>query len=129
MPVKYRVVFDDAESPGSKIVTTETDILRDFPQCSSVARDILYDGTFHAIPDIDVISLFFEKMDGVAYSTACSQGKEVHFSLGHVLNSSRNNGAAAEIKGVLVHETVHCWQFNGFGTCPGGLIEGIAGMT
>lgn len=32
----------------------------------------------------------------------------------------------SEIKGVLVHEMVHTMQFNGKGTCPGGLIEGIA---
>jgi hypothetical protein len=28
--------------------------------------------------------------------------------------------------GVLTHEMVHCYQYNAFGTCPGGLIEGIA---
>lgn len=33
---------------------------------------------------------------------------------------------AYEIHGVLVHELVHCFQHNGRGTCPGGLIEGIA---
>lgn len=33
---------------------------------------------------------------------------------------------AYEIKGVLVHELVHCFQYNGKGHCPGGLIEGIA---
>lgn len=33
---------------------------------------------------------------------------------------------AYEIQGVLVHELVHCYQHNGRGTCPGGLIEGIA---
>lgn len=27
---------------------------------------------------------------------------------------------------MLVHELVHCFQHNGRGTCPGGLIEGIA---
>jgi len=31
-----------------------------------------------------------------------------------------------EILGVLVHEVVHCYQYNAKGTCPGGLIEGIA---
>jgi hypothetical protein len=29
--------------------------------------------------------------------------------------------------GVLVHEIVHCYQYDAKGTCPGGLIEGIAG--
>lgn len=33
---------------------------------------------------------------------------------------------AYEIQGVLVHELVHCYQHNGHGTCPSGLIEGIA---
>lgn len=33
---------------------------------------------------------------------------------------------AYEIHGVLVHELVHCYQYNGHGHCPGGLIEGIA---
>lgn len=33
---------------------------------------------------------------------------------------------AFEIEGVLVHELVHCFQHNGRGACPGGLVEGIA---
>lgn len=32
------------------------------------------------------------------------------------------------MKGVLQHELVHCFQNNGKGTCPGGLIEGMAGV-
>jgi hypothetical protein len=28
--------------------------------------------------------------------------------------------------GVVRHEMVHCWQWAAKGTCPGGLIEGIA---
>lgn len=31
-----------------------------------------------------------------------------------------------ELQGVLVHEMVHCWQWNAYGTAPGGLTEGIA---
>lgn len=67
-------------------------------------------------------------MDGVAYTTGSdldSDHKEIHFSLGYI------NGIAAsrkkdEIMGVLTHEMVHCYQYNAFGTCPGGLTEGIA---
>lgn len=33
---------------------------------------------------------------------------------------------AHEIEGVLVHELVHCFQYNGRGACPGGLVEGVA---
>ena len=31
-----------------------------------------------------------------------------------------------EIRGVVLHELVHCFQWDGRGTCPGGLCEGIA---
>ncbi|KAG8721550.1 hypothetical protein FRC08_012215 [Ceratobasidium sp. 394] len=31
-----------------------------------------------------------------------------------------------EIMGVIRHEVVHCFQYNGQGTAPGGLIEGVA---
>ncbi len=34
--------------------------------------------------------------------------------------------ARREITGVLVHELVHCFQHDGGGTCPGGLVEGVA---
>ena len=42
---------------------------------------------------------------------------------------STGNEARArhEIQGVLTHEMVHCFQYNAKETCPGGLIEGIAG--
>lgn len=33
---------------------------------------------------------------------------------------------AYEIRGVLVHELVHCFQHNGRGASPGGLVEGVA---
>lgn len=33
---------------------------------------------------------------------------------------------SAEVRGVLLHEIVHCWQYSGCETAPGGLIEGIA---
>jgi len=31
-----------------------------------------------------------------------------------------------EVLGVIRHEMVHVWQWNGVGSAPGGLIEGIA---
>ena len=64
-------------------------------------------------------------MDGVAYTTGSETTKEIHFSCQHIANSVQR--CANEIRGVLVHEVVHCYQYNGQGTCPSGLIEGIAG--
>lgn len=31
-----------------------------------------------------------------------------------------------ELEGVIVHEMVHCWQWDGRGECNGGLVEGVA---
>ena len=65
-------------------------------------------------------------MRGVAYTTGDHHNKEIHFSLDYIKDSA--NRSRDEILGVLVHEVVHCYQYNAKGTCPGGLIEGIAGM-
>jgi hypothetical protein len=68
-------------------------------------------------------------MDGVAYTTGSeldSDHKEIHMSLGYIDGVRPESRLAAEIDGVLTHELVHCYQWNAKGTCPGGLIEGIA---
>src|SRR5579863_4678082 len=64
-------------------------------------------------------------MDGVAYATGSETAKEVHFACQHIVNSA--DRCADEIRGVIVHEIVHCYQYNHQGVCPSGLIEGIAG--
>ena len=67
-------------------------------------------------------------MGGVAYTTGSDiddDHKEIHFSLDYIKNIASER-QKQEIQGVLVHEMVHCWQWNGLGTSPGGLIEGIA---
>lgn len=67
-------------------------------------------------------------MGGVAYTTGSDlddEHKEIHFSLDYI-NGIPSARQEDEIQGVLVHEMVHCWQWNAMGTAPGGLIEGIA---
>lgn len=66
-------------------------------------------------------------MPGVAHTFGSPTHKEIHFSLDHIRNSESR--ARDEILGVLTHEMVHCYQYNGLGKCPGGLIEGIAGRS
>jgi hypothetical protein len=63
-------------------------------------------------------------MDGIAYTTGSETAKEIHFGCQHIVNGPK---CADDIRGILVHEVVHCFQYNGQGACPGGLIEGIAG--
>lgn len=68
-------------------------------------------------------------MDGVAYTTGSeldSDHKEIHFSLDYIHDNISFSRTAHEIMGVLTHEMVHCYQYDAFGTCPGGLVEGIA---
>ena len=68
-------------------------------------------------------------MGGVAYTKGIeldNDHKEIHFSLSYIAEHISAGRRHDEIAGVLVHEMVHAWQHNAFGTCPGGLIEGIA---
>ena len=80
------------------------------------------------IPACRSVTLFLHAMDGVAYTMGSDldrDHKEMHLSLDHIkgISSARQKD---EIQGVLVHEMVHCWQWNALGSAPGGLIEGIA---
>lgn len=90
-------------------------------------------------PPTRSVTLFLEDMDGVAYTKGMDlddDHKEIHLSMGYVkgirrapTTSGHGGGdiaGAYEIEGVLVHELVHCFQYNGKGRCPGGLVEGIA---
>ncbi|KAI1495882.1 peptidase of plants and bacteria-domain-containing protein [Biscogniauxia marginata] len=69
-------------------------------------------------------------MDGVAYTTGIdldpAQHKEIHLSLRYVAGIAPPSRRAPEIAGVVLHELVHCYQWNGRGAAPGGLIEGVA---
>ena len=73
------------------------------------------------------VTLVLRPMSGVAHTFGSSTHKEIHFSLDHIRNSESR--ARDEILGVLVHEMVHCFQYNGCGRAPGGLIEGVAGRS
>lgn len=100
-------------------------------------------------PPTRSVTLILEDMDGVAYTKGMdldNDHKEIHLSMGYVkgirrapapaepvtatTSTSTTTGGdvagAYEIEGVLVHELVHCFQYNGKGKCPGGLVEGIA---
>lgn len=94
-------------------------------------------------PPTRSVTLMLEDMDGVAYTKGMdldNDHKEIHLSMGYVKGIRRaptsaepatttaggDVAGAYEIEGVLVHELVHCFQYNGKGKCPGGLVEGIA---
>ncbi|RFU79843.1 plant basic secretory [Trichoderma arundinaceum] len=80
------------------------------------------------VPPTSSVTLVLQDMPGVAYtvgSDADNNVKEIHFSLSYIaqIDASR---IAHEINGVITHELVHCFQYNGHGAAPSGLIEGVA---
>ncbi|KAI9780182.1 MAG: hypothetical protein M1835_004550 [Candelina submexicana] len=80
------------------------------------------------IPGTRSVTLVLRPMEGVAYTIGRdfdTDHKEIHFSTDYIKQITRKR-KGPEITGVLVHEMVHAWQWNAFGTAPGGLIEGIA---
>lgn len=81
------------------------------------------------IPQTRSITLILRDMPGVAYTTGSdidSDHKEIHFSTSYIEGQMHKDGFEKEVMGVITHEMVHCWQWNARGSCPGGLIEGIA---
>lgn len=78
-------------------------------------------------PPTRSVTFVIRDMDGVAYTTGTdldNDHKEIHLSLNYINNNSTE--PRHELLGVLCHELVHCFQWNAEGSCPGGLIEGIA---
>ncbi|KAI9672550.1 MAG: hypothetical protein M1817_003316 [Caeruleum heppii] len=87
----------------------------------------LYTEASH-VPGTRSVTLVLRPMGGVAYTTGKEidhDHKEIHFSTGYIAGIPRTR-KREEILGVIRHEMVHCFQWNAFGTAPGGLIEGIA---
>lgn len=90
------------------------------------------------VPPTRSVTLILRDMPGVAYTTGSdldSDHKEIHFSLGYIQGISQPSAESSsspstrrhdEIMGVVTHELVHCYQYNARGSCPGGLIEGVA---
>jgi hypothetical protein len=74
---------------------------------------------------VKTIEVVLRAMNGVAYTFGDAEHKKIHFSLNYIHDSAHR--ARDEVLGVLTHEVVHCYQYNAQGTCPGGLIEGVAG--
>ncbi|KAK3721746.1 hypothetical protein LTR37_002911 [Vermiconidia calcicola] len=52
--------------------------------------------------------------------------KEIHINLHYIKRTSSKASPRDEILGVICHELVHCFQWAASGTCPGGLVEGVA---
>jgi Peptidase of plants and bacteria len=82
------------------------------------------------VPPTRSVTLILRSMGGVAYTTGLpidDAHKEIHLSLDYAKKFlDTPNRFRDELIGVVTHEMVHAYQWNALGTCPGGLIEGIA---
>ncbi|KAL9093550.1 MAG: hypothetical protein Q9165_003945 [Trypethelium subeluteriae] len=79
-------------------------------------------------PNVRSITLVLRDFPGVAYTAGKDidfEHKEIHLSTSYIEDIQLDR-SKSEITGVLVHEMVHVWQWNGCGECNSGLIEGVA---
>ena len=127
---KLRLICQDLAHEGSNVFFSNVNPTSSLSEAVDTVLSILYKltKTNDHIPPTRSVSLILRSMGGVAYTTGSEldhDHKEIYFSLEYIkeISSQRHQH---EIQGVLVHEMVHCWQWNGFETAPSGLIEGIA---
>lgn len=80
-------------------------------------------------PTTRSVTFIVHAFDGVAYTTGLElddDHKEIHINATYIKNCARGGDKRHELLGVICHELVHCFQWNAEGSCPGGLIEGVA---
>ena len=128
--IKLRLKVADISHPGSSIFFRNTNPVLALSDAVTSVLQTLY-ASKKTMPPTRSVTLVLRSMDGVAYTTGSdldNDHKEIHFNLNYIagIPSEPSNRQKDEIAGVLTHEMVHAWQWNGFGTAPGGLIEGIA---
>jgi Peptidase of plants and bacteria len=126
-----RLKINDLSSKGTKLFLQSVDATTVLQEATSTVLKLLNPSPHHtstSYPAIRSITLLLHPFQGVAYTTSKTLDplhKEIHFSTTYIESLSPSL-LTSEITGVLVHEMVHVWQYNGHSTCNGGLIEGIA---
>lgn len=128
---KLRLELRDLNHEGSQTFLKAVIASKALAESVQSVLSLLYhspDSQTTTVPTTRSVTLILRPMGGVAYTTGSDlddDHKEIHFSLDYIHGISKDR-KKDEIMGVLTHEMVHCYQYNAFGTCPGGLIEGIA---
>ncbi|OTA57749.1 PBSP domain protein [Hypoxylon sp. EC38] len=129
---RLRLHIQDIAHEGSSIFLSSINASTVLPSSIRSIHKHLYSSSSSSSPThpppTRSVTLILRDMDGVAYTTSTdldADHKEIHFSLRYISNIASPRHTA-EITGVVVHELVHCYQWNALGTAPGGLIEGVA---
>lgn len=97
--------------------------------CIEKVLTVLYPPHYDSHSTVRSISLYLTQMPGVAYTTSNAlddDHKEIYLSVPYFARSSLDGRRRHELEGVLVHELVHCFQFDASGTAPTGFTEGVA---
>jgi hypothetical protein len=128
---KLRLHLNELSHDGIALFLSQVDACRLLPNAIDHVIQHLYTPCLGSkVPSTRSVTLVLRSMDGVAYTTGLElddDHKEIHLSLDYVQNFSKEpKECRHEIIGVVTHEMVHCYQYNGEGAAPGGLIEGIA---
>ena len=129
---KLRLEIRDLNHEGAEVFLKSVVASKALAQAVESVLTLLYhapDYPTTTVPPTRSVTVILRPMGGVAYTTGIElddDHKEIHFSLDYIKNSIPKERYTDEIMGVLTHEMVHCYQYNAYGTCPGGLIEGIA---
>lgn len=77
-------------------------------------------------PFIANLALKIYQFKGIAFTKGTKHVKEIHISSSYLENISDDEKFYTEFHGILTHELVHVWQYDGAGTAPFGWIEGLA---
>ncbi|KAH6635257.1 peptidase of plants and bacteria-domain-containing protein [Chaetomium sp. MPI-SDFR-AT-0129] len=129
---KLRLEIRDLDHPGAAKVLSAVNSATVLSTAVNNVLRLLYrspSDKHTTVPPTRSVTLILRDMGGVAYTTGIdldSDHKEIHFSLSYINSISPPSRLTHEITGVLTHELVHCYQWDAHGSCPGGLIEGVA---
>ena len=125
-----RLHLNDLPHEGTSLFLTTIHGAEDLSAQLQTVLSLLYASPSSPRPGTRSVTLVLRAIDGVAYTTGTElddDHKEIHLNVNYVVKASKSKPSLRqEILGVIMHELVHCFQHNARGTCPGGLIEGIA---
>lgn len=126
-----RLEIRDLSHPGSTAFLSALNAATALSAATTTVLTLLYstpDTPHTHAPPTRSVTVIVRDMPGVAYTTGSeldADHKEIHVSASYIAGVPAGR-VMSEIQGVLTHELVHCFQYNAHGTCPGGLVEGIA---
>ena len=124
-----RFEIRDLSASGVSSFLQTVNVAHALEEAVTSTLDLLYTKQSPAkFPPTRSVTLILHEFNGVAYTNGTElddDHKEIHLSTSYISKVDKTR-LAAEMRGVLVHEMVHCWQWQAEGSAPGGLIEGIA---